>query len=121
MDAEGLRELLSPLGPVTVRRMFGGAGVFADGLCFALALRGELYLKTDDETRPAFAAAGSVPFTFERGGVARETSYWRLVAEAYDDADVLKHWGGLALAAARRAAAKPVRAKRAPAKKRTPR
>jgi DNA transformation protein len=121
MDPEGLRELLAPLGPVTVRRMFGGAGVFADGLCFAIAIRGELYLKTDAETRAAFAAAGSAPFTYERRGVAREMSYWRLVAVAYDDLDELKHWGELALAAARRAAVKPARAKRAPTKKRTPR
>ncbi len=110
MDPEGLRELLAPLGPVTVRRMFGGVGVFADGLCFAIALRGELYLKTDAETRAAFVAAGSAPFTYEQRGASRETSYWRLVPEAYDDPDLLKHWGGLALAAARRAAAR----KRAP-------
>jgi DNA transformation protein len=121
MDPEGLRELLAPLGPVTVRRMFGAAGVFADGLCFAIAIRGELYLKTDEETRAAFAAAGSAPFIYERRGVAREMSFWRLVAEAYDDVGELKHWGGLALAAARRAAAKPARVKRAQAKKRAPR
>jgi DNA transformation protein len=113
MDPEGLLEVLAPLGPVTVRRMFGGVGAFADGLCFAIALRGELYLKTDAETRAAFAAAGSTPFVYEQRSAARETSYWRLVVEAYDDPDLLKHWGGLALAAARRAAAKPAR-KRAP-------
>lgn len=109
MDTEALRELLSPLGPVTVRRMFGGAGIFADGLCFAIAIAGEVYLKTDVETREAFAAAGSTPFVYQRRGAPSETSYWRLVAEAYDDTDLLKHWAGLGLAAARRAAAKPAK------------
>lgn len=113
MDPEGLRELLAPLGPVTVRRMFGGAGIFADGLCFAIAIGGEVYLKTDSETRGVFAAAGSTPFVYLRRGEPSETSYWRLIAEAYDDPDLLKHWGGLGLAAARRKAAKPARRGRA--------
>jgi DNA transformation protein len=116
MDAEGLKELFEPLGPVTVRRMFGGSGVYADGLCFALALNGEVYIKTDAENRDAFEAAGSQPFVYFARGKPTTVSYWRLVAEAYDDADALKRWAALGLAAARRAAAKkaarPVRAKR---------
>jgi DNA transformation protein len=97
--------------------MFGGSGVFADGLCFAIAIRGEVYLKTDVETRALFAAAGSAPFVYARRGEPSETSYWRLIAEAYDDPDLVKHWGGLGLAAARRAAARPRRRKRAETRK----
>ena len=50
MDREGLEELFAPFGPVNVRRVFSGHGVYAERLCFALALRGEIFIKTDAET-----------------------------------------------------------------------
>jgi len=106
MDADGLTELFEPFGPVTVRRMFGGSGVYVDGLCFALALNGEVYIKTDAEIRGAFEAAGSQPFVYLARGKPTTVSYFRLVAEAYDDADALKRCAALGLAAAQRAAAK---------------
>ena len=113
MDAEALKELFAPFGPVTVRRMFGGAGIYADGLCFAIAPRsGEVYIKSDAETQVAFAAAGSAPFVYEMQGKPKSMAFWRLVAEAYDDEDALKRWAQLGLGAARRAAAaKATRAK----------
>jgi DNA transformation protein len=116
MDREGLEELFQPFGAVSVRRMFGGHGVYADGLCFALEIDGEVYLKADAESEPEFAEAGSAPFVYESRGRATTMSYWRLVAAAYDDEDELKRWAGLGLAAARRAAlAKAAKAKRSAA------
>ena len=47
MDAEGLKEIFEPFGAVSVKRMFGGHGVYADGLCFAIEAGGEVYLKVD--------------------------------------------------------------------------
>ncbi len=106
MDVEDLKELFAPFGAVTVRRMFGGAGVYADGRCFALAPRsGEVYIKCDAQTEGAFAAAGSQPFVYEMRGQPKAMAFWRLVAEAYDDEDALKRWAQLGLDAARRAAA----------------
>ena len=102
MDAEGLKELFEPFGPVSVKRMFSGHGVYADGVCFALALRGEVYLRTDEASAAALAAAGSTPFVYERQQKAITTNLWRLVATAYDDPDELKRWSGLALEAARK-------------------
>jgi DNA transformation protein len=116
MDRDGLEELFQPFGAVAVRRMFGGHGVYADGLCFALEIDGEVYLKADAESEAEFAAAGSAPFVYESRGRATTMSYWRLVAAAYDDEDELKRWAALALAAARRAAlAKATKSKRATA------
>ena len=66
MDADSIRDLLAALGPVRVRRMFGGQGVYRDDLMFGLEAQGELYLKADAETAPAFAAAGSRQFTYTR-------------------------------------------------------
>jgi DNA transformation protein len=102
MDAEGLKELFEPFGPVAVKRMFSGHGIYADGWCFALSLRGDIYLRTDADSAAALAAAGSTPFVYQRGTKAITTNLWRLVASAYDDPDEIKRWSGLALAAARR-------------------
>jgi DNA transformation protein len=102
MDAEGLKELFEPFGPVAVKRMFSGHGIYADGWCFALSLRGEIYLRTDVESAAALAAAGSTPFVYQRKDKSITTNLWRLVESAYDDADEIKRWSSLALAAARR-------------------
>jgi DNA transformation protein len=102
MDAEGLKELFEPFGPVTVKRMFSGHGIYADGWCFALSLRGEIYLRTDAESAAALAAAGSTPFVYQRKDKSITTNLWRLVETAYDDPDEIKRWSSLALAAARR-------------------
>jgi DNA transformation protein len=119
MDRDGIEELFQPFGAVAVKRMFGGHGVYADGLCFALEIDGEVYLKADAECEAEFAAAGSSPFVYQSQGRATTMSYWRLVAAAYDDGDELRRWAGLGLAAARRAAFvkanKANKAKRAPA------
>ena len=114
MDAEGLKALFEPVGAVAVKRMFGGHGIYVDGLCFAIQSRGEVYLKTDALSEKVYADAGSAPFVFVARGKPMATSYWRLVASAYDDSDELKRWSALAIEAARRmAAAKAPKAMRA--------
>jgi DNA transformation protein len=106
MDADALKDLFEPFGAVNVRRMFSGYGVYADGLCFALNLRGDVFLKADGENEARFAAAGSEPFVYQgRRGKVVVMSYWRLLPSAYDDPDELKAWCALAFDAARRAAA----------------
>lgn len=118
MDADGLADLFAPFAAVAVRRMFGGHGVYVDGLCFAIESGSEVYLKTDEENRSAFAAAGSSPFVYVARGRPMTTAYWRLVASAYDDAEELRRWAALGLDAARRAApAKASKTKRAVASK----
>jgi DNA transformation protein len=102
VDAEGLKELFEPFGPVTVKRMFSGHGIYADGWCFALSLRGEIYLRTDEQSAVAFAAAGSTPFVYQRREKTISTNLRRLPASAYDDEEELKRWSALALDVARR-------------------
>lgn len=106
MDRARLEELFAPFGPVYVKRMFGGHGVYADAVFFALESNGEIYLKVDDGTRPLFVAAGSQPFVYQGKSKPVTMSYWRLPAEALEDEDELRRWSGLALGAARRAAAR---------------
>ncbi len=105
MNADGLKELFEPFGAVQVKRMFGGHVIYADGLCFAIAQDGEVFLKVDPETQPAFSAAGSTPFVYSAKGKPMPTSFWRFPPAAFDEPNELVRWAGLGLEAARRAAA----------------
>jgi DNA transformation protein and related proteins len=105
MDAESLEKFFQPFATVTVRGMFGGRGIYAEGLMFALQAADKLYLKTDDVNAPRFAAAGSNPFIFPTPMGPKETSYWLIPASAHVDLSEFKIWCSLALEAARRAAA----------------
>jgi DNA transformation protein len=101
-----IEEQLAPLGPVTVRRMFSGGGVFLDGLMLGLVIGDALYLKTDDVNRPAFEAEGQQPFAYGRsGGRTTVMSFWRVPERLLDEPDELVSWAREALAAARRAKA----------------
>ena len=102
MDPDTIRDLFANLGPVRIRRMFGGQGIYLGELMFALEAGGELYLKSDSSTTEAFRAAGSRPFTYERDGRTARMNYWRLPDAAVDDPDEAARWGKLALDAARR-------------------
>jgi DNA transformation protein and related proteins len=67
MDRDFLIDLFSGFGPVAIRRMFSGFGISADGTNFALALRGGLYLRADEQTIPRFEAEGSSRFRIKPG------------------------------------------------------
>jgi DNA transformation protein and related proteins len=107
MDRDFLIDLFADFGPVTIRRMFSGFGISADGTNFALALRGGLYLRADDQTIPHFEAEGSGPFQYQQRKTAKTVtvnSYWQLPARLFDDSEELAAWARAALAAAQRAA-----------------
>lgn len=96
-------ELLATLGPVDVRRMFGGHGLYVDGLILALVIDECLYLKTDASSRDAFQAAGCRPFQYEVPGRTVTVSYWTVPDEALDSPAAMQPWARLALEAALRA------------------
>jgi DNA transformation protein len=105
MDRDFLIDLFSGFGPVTIRRMFSGFGISADGTNFALALRGGLYLRADEQTIVRFEAEGSKPFQYQtRAKTVTVGSYWQLPVRLYDDPEELTDWVRAALAAAQRAA-----------------
>jgi DNA transformation protein and related proteins len=113
MDAESIRELFGEFGPVDVRRMFGGAGIFVDGRMIGLVSRGVIYLKADAETIPAFESEGLAPFSYPtKNGEQKLTSYWRMPDRLYDDTAELARWAQDAHIAAQRAA---VRQRKPPA------
>ena len=102
-----VRDLLAPFGGVSIRGMFGGAGIFRDDLMFGLIIDDQIYLKVDDHNRAQFEAAGQGPFLFERkDGRIMSMSYYLIPDSLYDDADELAEWAKHAFAAAQRGAAK---------------
>lgn len=111
-----LHELLDPRGRVTTRAMFGGHGVYLDGIIMGLVIDSRLYLKTDAVSQPQFAAAGCACFIYTGKNGPIAMSYWSVPDEAMDTSDAMAPWARLALAAAQRKdagkAAKRVRAPR---------
>jgi DNA transformation protein and related proteins len=105
MDRDFVIDLFSHFGPVTIRRMFSGFGISADGINFALALRSGLYLRADEQTIARFEAEGSKPFQYQtKAKTVTVGSYWHLPERLYDDPEELTDWAKAALAAAQRAA-----------------
>src|SRR4051794_24511063 len=107
MDRDFLTDLFADFGPVTIRKMFSGFGISADGTNFALALRSGLYFRADEASIPQFEAEGSKPFQYQtRAKTVTVNSYWQLPARLFDDPEELTGWARAALAAAQRAAMK---------------
>jgi DNA transformation protein len=115
MDRDFLIDLFADFGPVTIRPMFSGFGISAGGTNFAMALRGGLFLRADEQSIARFEAEGSKPFSYQtRAKTVTVGSYWQLPERLYDDPEELTDWARAALAAAQRAALrKGSKAKRA--------
>ena len=105
MDRDFLIDLFADFGPGTIRPMFSGFGISADGINFALALRAGLYFRADEATISQFEAEGSKPFQYQtRARTVTVNSYWELPARLFDEPEELTQWARAALAAAQRAA-----------------
>jgi DNA transformation protein len=107
MDPDFIHDLFAPFGPVTIRRMFSGAGIFRDGLMFGLIVREVIYLKADATSAGDFEREGCGPFTYIRGkasGRPRQHAlpFWRLPERLYDEPDELAEWARKAFAVAER-------------------
>ena len=113
---EFVKELFAGVGAVQIKRMFGGAGGYADGVMFLLLADEAIYLKADAKLRKELAAHGSGPFIWEptsgpRAGEKVEMGYWRLPEAALDDPEEATRWGRKALHVAKDAAATKAKAK----------
>jgi len=96
-------EQLEALGPITSKRMFGGVGLYAGDLFFALIAGDELYLKADDSTRGLLEAAGGRPFQPYPGRLRRSgtTQYYSVPITVLEDGDTLTAWARRSVAVAR--------------------
>lgn len=111
MDKEFLEELFAPFGPVIVRKMFGGMGIFHRGINIAGIMEGQFRLKADEETISDFLAEGMTPWEYTRSNGAVVTmNYWSVPERLLDDPEEFKHWAQKAFEAAVRAdQAKPAK------------
>lgn len=107
--ARYLRDLFAELGPVSLRKMFGGQGLYHEGVIIGLVIGDELFLKTDAITRSAFEQAGGEPFVYLGKGKPVVMSYLSPPAEAMESAQSMEPWARLAWEAAlrKRAGEKP--------------
>lgn len=113
-----VQELLDRWGLVTSRRMFGGHGLYHEGLMFAIVMNQQLYLKADDLNRPDFEALGLTPFTYPMKGREVALSYWSAPEVIFDDSEEAERWARSAWeAAARGQAAKAARPRRGTSRK----
>ena len=100
-----VRELLQGLGPVSAHHMFGGHGLYHEGLMFAIVMDNRLYLKADALNRPDFEALGLTPFTYPMKGREVALSYWSAPDAIFDEPSEAVRWARSAWHAAARAQA----------------
>src|SRR5471032_1662444 len=103
--AEFLREQLAPVGPVTLRRMFGKTGVFCGGAMLGMVTDNTLYFRVDDHNREIFKEAeSSPPLNYKKGGVLIDLAFWRVPSRRAHRVRRTAVPARAALAATRRAA-----------------
>ncbi|MDL2405729.1 TfoX/Sxy family protein [Rhizobium calliandrae] len=104
MDNIEIEEMFQALGPVTIKRMFGGKGVYHMGRIVAVEVSDEMLLKADEVSAAEFEAAGARRWAYEgRKGKPVNMPYWSIPDDAFDDPDIMARWVRLAYEAAVRA------------------
>ena len=112
-----LDELLEPLGKISTKIMFGGHGVYCNGVIIGIVIDQALYLKVDDQTRAFFSDAGCAPFVYKMKAKTVAMSYWSVPDDAMESSEQMLPWAKRAHAAAlRKADAAPVKKKKTPKK-----
>lgn len=99
-------DLMQSVGPVHAKGMFGGHGIYLDGLMFGLVADSVLYLKVDKQTRKEYKDRGLDAFTYSKKGKEYKMSYFQAPEEALEDREEMNTWANKAYRAALRAASK---------------
>ena len=101
-DPRRFDDLFQSFGPIAVKRMFGGEGIFAGPVMIGLVMDEQIYLRTDEASRSGYLKEKSRPFTFKKGGKVIATAYYSLPDRLLDDPDELAEWArsahGIAMA-----------------------
>jgi DNA transformation protein len=105
MQDDDLADLFAGLGHVTVRRMFGGRGIYHQGLIVGLVVGGEVLLKADEVSAPEFERAGASRWVYEGKTRPVAMPYWSIPDAALDDPEELATWTRRAFEAAVRSEA----------------
>ncbi|WP_417415493.1 TfoX/Sxy family protein [Hoeflea sp.] len=102
MDNDAISEMFDSLGEVTIKRMFGGKGVYHQGVILALEVSGDILLKADAQSAPEFADAGASQWVYSGKNKPVAMPYWSIPDAALDDPEEQSKWVKLAWAAALR-------------------
>jgi DNA transformation protein len=100
---EYLKEVFEEFGTVTIRKMFGGYGIYYKGLMFALVSDDMLYLKADGENSEYFRKAGLGQFEYDKNGRVVKMSYYQAPDEIMEDREEAAVWARRSYEAALRA------------------
>ena len=101
---EHVVDTMREFGIVSPKQMFGGWGLYHDGLFFALIIEDALYLKVDDDNRAQFENAGLSSFVYvTKDGECIEMSYYQAPPEALESAALMTPWARSGYGAALRA------------------
>ena len=94
-----IHDLFSSVGLISTRKMFGGLGIYADGVIFALLLSdGSLRLKGTGDMAKAYEADGWERWTYTRKtGKTAAMPYWLMPDHLLDDPDAASDWAKRAL------------------------
>jgi DNA transformation protein and related proteins len=120
IDREHMEELFEPLDGVSIRGMFGGLGVFKDGLMFACVVDDTLRFKADETTAPEFEMEGCRQWVYRSRDRDVAMPYWTVPERLFDEPDAFAEWAKQAFAVAvrTRKAGKKTGAAKRPAIKR---
>ncbi len=100
---EFVLELLTPVGAVRARAMFGGFGIYRGDTFFAIIVDDKLYFKTDQVTCREFTARGLSPFTYAARGKTITMQYYEAPPEVFEEPEAMQYWAQQAVGAATRA------------------
>lgn len=88
-----VKDLLAEVKGVTSRAMFGGFGLYKDGVIFGILVDDEVYFKVGDSNRKKYEEAKSRPFTYKNArGKAIAMSYWEVPADVLEDREAIARW-----------------------------
>lgn len=90
---EYIKDVLEQFAPVLFKRMFGGYGIYKNGLIFAIILDDELYFKSDEVAESFYSQHDSQQFTYPiKSGKIVKMPYWKVPNDVMDDEDEMKIW-----------------------------
>lgn len=88
-----VEEVMGDIHGVSSRGMFGGYGLYKDGVIFALIADDVLYFKVDESNRPDYEELDSKPFTYEaKGHKPMVMSYWEVPERVMENSEELALW-----------------------------
>lgn len=102
MSPDDIQDMFAALGTVSVKKMFGGKGVYSDGMIIAVEVDGDILLKADAASAPDFAAASCRQWTYDGKKGPVKMPYWSIPDSALDDPGEMARWARRAKDAALR-------------------